>query len=94
MLSPGALLAALVLSGAALWLLIASWRHRAVLGLICGAIALALTLAAALGLLGASSALVGSLLATSIGTVLLMLGRTIERLLDEAPDSPTDGRWE
>jgi hypothetical protein len=93
-LSPGALLAALILSGAALWLLITCWRHRAVLGLICGALALALTVAAALGLLGASSALVGSLLATSMGTVLLILGRTIERLLDEAPDSPADGRWE
>jgi hypothetical protein len=93
-LSPGAFLAALVLSGAALGLLIMCWRHRAVLGLICGAAALTLTIAATLGLLGASSALVGSLLATSIGTVLLMLGRTIERLLDEAPDSPTDGRWE
>jgi hypothetical protein len=91
-LSPGALLAALVLSGAALWLLITCWRHRAVLGLICGAMALALTLAASLGLLGASCALVGALLATSMGTALLILGRTIERLLDEAPGSPTDGR--
>jgi hypothetical protein len=91
-LSPGGLLAALVLSGAALWLLITCLRHRAVLGLVCGAMALALTLAAALGLLGASSALVGSLLATSMGTLLLMLGRTIERLLDEEPGSPTDGR--
>jgi hypothetical protein len=87
-LSPGALLAALILSGAALWLLITCWRHRAVLGLICGALALALTVAAALGLLGASSALVGSLLATSMGTVLLILGRTIERLLDDGPGSP------
>jgi hypothetical protein len=93
-LSLGGLLAALVLSGGALWLLVTCWRHRAVLGLICGATALALTLAAALDLLGATSALVGSLLATSTGTVLLMLGRTVERLLDEGPGSPNDGRWE
>jgi hypothetical protein len=94
MLSPGELLAALVISGAALWLLIACWRHLAVLGLICGALALALILAAALGLLRASSALVGSLVATSLGTVLLILGRTIERLLDEPPGGPSDGRQE
>jgi hypothetical protein len=93
-LSLGGFLAALVLCGAALWLLITCWRHRAVLGVMCGAMALALTLAAALGLLGASPALVGSLLATSIGAVLLILGRTIERLLDEGPGSPNDGRWE
>jgi hypothetical protein len=90
-LSPGELLAALTISGAVLWLLIACWRHRAVLGLVCGALALALILAAALGLLGVSSALVGSLLATSLGTVLLILGRT-ERLLDERPGGPNDGR--
>jgi hypothetical protein len=90
-LSPGELLAALAISGAVLWLLIAGWRHRAVLGLVCGALALALILAAALGLLGVSSALVGSLLATSLGTVLLILGRT-ERLLDERPGGPNDGR--
>jgi hypothetical protein len=90
-LSPGELLAALAISGAVLWLLIACWRHRAVLGLVCGALALALILAAALGLLGVSSALVGSLLATSLGTVLLILGRT-ERLLDERPGGPNDGR--
>ena len=94
MLSPGALLGALALSGAALWLPITCWRHHAVLGIICGAMALALILAAAPGLLGASSAFMGALLAISIGSVLLILGRTIERLLDEGPGSPTDGRWE
>ena len=94
MLSLGGLLAALVLSGAALWLLITCWRHRAVLGVICGAMALALTLAAALGLVGASPALVGSLLATATGAVLLILGRTIKRLLDEGAGSRSDGRWE
>jgi len=93
-LSPGALLGALALSGAALWLLIPCGRHHAVSGIICGAMALALILAAALGLLGASSAFMGALLAISIGSVLLILGRTIERLLDEGPGSPTDGRWE
>jgi hypothetical protein len=93
-LSLGALSAALVLSGAALWLLITCWRHRAVLGLICGAIALASALAAALGLLGAPSALVGSLLATSIGTGLLVLGQTIERLLGQVPGGPDDGPLE
>jgi hypothetical protein len=92
--SLGGLVATLVLSGAALWLLITCWRHRAVLGLICGAIALTSALAYALGVLGASSAFVGSLLATSIGTVLLILGRTIERLLDEGSGDPNDGRRE
>jgi hypothetical protein len=54
---------------------------------------MALILAAALGLLGASSVM-GPLLAISIVSVLLILGRTIERLLDEGPGSPTHGCWE
>jgi hypothetical protein len=94
MLSPGELLAALVISGVALWLLIACWRHRAVLGLVCAAVALALILGAALGLLGVRSALVGSLLANSLGAALLILGQAIERLLDERQNGPRGGRQE
>jgi uncharacterized membrane protein YczE len=82
------LLAAVALCGAALLLLVACWRHRAVLGLVCAALASALALSAALGLISATSeALAGSLVASAIGTVLLMLGQAIERLLDTEPGS-------
>jgi uncharacterized membrane protein YczE len=79
-------LATVALAGAALWLLVTCWRHRAVLGVICAALALGLAFMAALSLPRISpSTLVGSFLAIVIGTVLLTLGRAVERLLDEEP---------
>jgi CHASE2 domain-containing sensor protein len=80
------LLASVALSGASLLLLVSCWRHRAILGLICATLALALAISAALGLTRAAAPmLVGSFVATVIGTVLLMLGQAVERLLDGEP---------
>jgi hypothetical protein len=84
--STAELLAAIALFGAALSLFVLCWRRRAALGLICAALALALALIAALGLTGTASAvLAGSLVATVIGTVLLILGQLVEKLLDGEP---------
>lgn len=83
MLSLPELLATVALSGAAVLLLVASWRHRAALGLICATVAAALAFSAPLGLLGGAAApLAGSFAATVIGTALLALGQAVECLLD------------
>ena len=79
------LLAAVALCAAAVSLLVACWRRRAVLGLLCATLAVALALIALAGIGATSEALVGSLVASAIGTALLILGQAVERLLDSEP---------
>lgn len=78
------LLAVVSLLSTALLLAGMSWRHRAVLALLCATGALALAGAAPLAS-QPSSLLIGSLAATAIGAILLVLGLAIQRLLNLEP---------
>jgi len=86
----GALLAAAVALGlAGLSLVAVSWRLRSVLALLCGALGIASAIAAGTsGRTGSAATdyLSGSLAAVLIGTVLLVLGQAVQRLLDREPD--------
>ncbi len=84
---PAALAGALAVSG--VWLVAASWRRRSVLALVCGMLGIASALLAAIAGRPESvvtSALLGSLAAIVIGTVLLALGQALQGLLDQEPD--------
>jgi CHASE2 domain-containing sensor protein len=82
--------AAVVLGAAGLTLIVVCWRLRSVLGVVCGlAGVVSAVLGAASGHLGigATDELVGALAAIVIGTVLLVLGQAIQRVLDREPDT-------
>jgi hypothetical protein len=87
---PGATLAAAVALGlASLALVAVRWRLRSLLALLCGALGIGSAVAA--GTAGraegaATHYLAGSLAAALIGTVLLLLDRAVQRLLDREPD--------
>ncbi len=75
-----------VLCCAALMLANTCLRHRAILGLFCALLAASLAVAAPLGLVDdPAQLLVGSVIATAIGTLLLLLGSAVERLVEDAP---------
>ena len=84
------LAAAVVLVAAGLALVLVCWRSRSVLGLLCGLLGVA---SAVLGAtsghagIGATDELAGALAAIVIGTVLLILGQAIQRVLDQEPDT-------
>lgn len=85
--------AAVVLCCAALLLAARCLRHRAVLGLFCATLAAGLAAAVPLGLgSDPTELLVGSAVACVTGTVLLVLGVTVQRLLDDAPGEARDIR--
>jgi hypothetical protein len=78
-------LAAVALGAGGLWLGALSWRRRSVLALVCGLLGIAWAVAAgaeAWAGRDATDAIAGSLAALSIGTVLMVLGRAMQRLLD------------
>jgi hypothetical protein len=81
--------AAVVLGAVGVALVVVCWRLRSVLGLLCGLLGVA---SAALGAtsghvgIGATDELAGALAAIVIGTVLLVLGQAIQRVLDQEPD--------
>jgi hypothetical protein len=84
-----ALAAAVALGTAGAWLAALSWRRGSVLALLCGMLGIAsaaLAGRAAWVGRGATDALAGSLAAITIGAVLLVLGQTVQRLLDQEPD--------
>jgi len=84
-----ALAGAVALGTAAAWLAALSWRRGSVLALLCGVVGIAsAVLAGRAAWLGrdATDAFAGSLAAITIGTVLLVLGQAIQRLLDQDPD--------
>jgi Kef-type K+ transport system membrane component KefB len=82
------LIAAASLGASGAWLVVVSWQRASILGLLCGALgsvaAIVATTSAGAG--GANELLAGSLAAIVIGTVLLVLGQTIQRLLEEEPE--------
>jgi hypothetical protein len=83
-----ALAAAVALGVAGLCLAAACWRRRTVLGLLCGVVGTASAAGAATSGpagSGARDALAGSLAAIAVGAVLLALGNTVQRLLDDEP---------
>ena len=65
-------------------LAVVCWRRRAALALACAIGGLVLALAAAF-VSAAGMTLAGSLAAAVIGTILLVLGTAIQRLLDAEP---------
>jgi hypothetical protein len=78
--------AAVVLAGAAILLVRAAWR-RSVLAFFCGTLGFASAVASTIAGSGQSAyALAGALAGVTIGTVLLLLARGVQRLLDEEPD--------
>ena len=84
-----ALAGAVALGAAGAWLVAFSWRRGSVLALLCGILGIAsAVLAGKAGWAGrgATDALAGSLAAVTIGTVLLVLGQAVQRLLDQEPD--------
>jgi hypothetical protein len=88
------LVAHVALVGAALLLLVTCWRYRAALGALCAGLGLALAIAPPFGPIGTPTAtLLGSFLATAIGTVLLILGQFVQRLLDAEPDQRAERDW-
>ncbi len=71
------------------WLVVACWRRRSVLGGLCaltGAPLVALALAAGLSGGTGRGALIISIVVLLIGIVLLGLGQTVQRLLDQEPE--------
>ena len=84
-----ALAAAVALGAVGAWLAALSWRRGSVLALLCGIVGIASAmLAGRAAWVGdaATDALVGSLGAITIGTVLLVLGQAVQRLLEHEPD--------
>jgi|GEM_PF-2549443 len=84
-----ALAGAIALGAAGAWLAALSWRRGSVLAVLCGMLGIAsAVLAARAGWAGrgATDALAGSLAAITIGTVLLVLGQAVQRLLEHEPD--------
>ncbi len=81
-------IAGVVILAANLWLLMICWRHQTVLGGVCAVAATTVALAV-LGtrLTGEAGedALIAAVVALLIGIVLLGLGQTLKRLLDETP---------
>ncbi len=80
--------AAVALGAAGARLVVACWRRGSVLAALCavlGVVSAALAGTAGWAQSSASDALAGSLAAIVIGTVLLVLGQAIGRLLDENP---------
>jgi hypothetical protein len=80
---------AVALGAAGAWLAALSWRRRSVLALLCGILGTASAVfAGRAGWVGrgATDPLAGSLAAITIGTVLLVLGQAVQRLLDQEPD--------
>ena len=86
---------ALILAAAAVvvaadgWLLVACWRRRSVLGGLCALTGAPLVgFALASGLTGGTGqgTLIASVVVLLIGIVLLGLGQTVQRLLDEEPE--------
>jgi hypothetical protein len=83
------LAATVALGACGVWLVAVCWRRRSVLALLCGVCGIGgAVLVGAAGWAGSAGtdALVGSLTAVTIGTVLLVLGQAVERLLDQDPD--------
>jgi uncharacterized membrane protein YgdD (TMEM256/DUF423 family) len=80
---------ALALAG--VWLIAACWRRGSVLGLLCGALGSFAAVAAAADAHGSDVTdwLAGSLAAIAIGTVLLVLGQAVQRLLDQDHEGDT-----
>jgi hypothetical protein len=75
-----------LLSGAALLLAVMCLQRRALLGFVCAVVAIGLAVAAPVGLAGESyELLMGSFTASAMGAVLLLLGLSIQRLLDDVP---------
>src|SRR5271165_1589882 len=86
----GAVLAAAVLLGMAnLGLVAACWRRTSTLPLLGGVVGVVSAVAAGATVAGgrdATDELAGSLAAAIIGTVLLVIGQIVQRLLDAEPD--------
>lgn len=74
--------AGLVVAGAALALVAISWRLRAVLAGVLGAVAAASALYALIAEPEGTTTLVGALLALLIGIALCVLGQLVDRLLN------------
>ncbi len=85
---------ALILAAAAVvvadgWLLVACWRRRSVLGGLCalgGAPLIGFALVSGLAGGIGEAALIFSVVVLLIGIVLLGLGQTVQRLLDQEPE--------
>ena len=79
---PTLAVAGLVVAGAALALVAISWRFRAVLAGVLGAVAAASALYALIAEPEGTTTLVGALLALLIGIALCVLGQLVDRLLN------------
>jgi len=78
------LAAAILLAVASLGLVAACWRRGSALALVCGVVGVAAGVAAGVTVTAARDAtdeLAGSFAATMIGTVLLVIGQVVQRLL-------------
>ncbi|HME05182.1 MAG TPA: hypothetical protein VKG38_19315 [Solirubrobacteraceae bacterium] len=83
------LAADILLGVAGLGLVAASWRRASALALCCGLVGVAAAVAAGVAVTAGQDAtdeLAGSLAATTVGTVLLVIGQMVQRLLDADTD--------